>query len=386
MVPSDVIVSGAGPAGALCATILARAGVRVSLFDRARFPRPKLCGDTLNPGALRVLQRVVPVDRITTRALPLDGMWLTGPGVGVRATYGAGVHGRAIVRRDLDALLLDEALKAGVDWHEQTRVVAPVCDADDRVIGVMLAGVNGRLRELRSSLVVAADGRESRLARTLALSHHPQRPRRWAIGGYFEGAEVNCRFGEMHVRRRHYVGVAPVPDGLVNVCLVVPHVRGDGGWRDPARLLLDVVQTDRRLAGRFARATLVDRVHVLGPMAIDARAAGADGLLLAGDAAGFVDPITGDGLRLALESATLAAAVALGVLRGTIKQRDAAHVLATKRRAAFASKLRFNRAVRALVATPAAITGAAVATRLCPAAFRGVIRYAGDVNVHASLS
>jgi flavin-dependent dehydrogenase len=385
-VPSDVIVSGAGPAGALCATILARAGVRVALFDRSRFPRSKLCGDTLNPGALRVLGKAIAVDRITAAALPLDGMWLTGPGVGVRATYGEGIHGHAIVRRDLDALLLDEALRAGVEWHELTRVAAPVCDGGSRVIGVKVMPAGRWAFERRAQMVIAADGRASGLARALALSRHPVRPRRWAIGAYFEGADTDRRFGEMHVRPGHYIGVAPIPGGLTNVCLVVPYRRGDGRWRNPAQLLLDVVNTDGQLAERFARAALVDRVQVLGPMAVDARVAGVDGLLLAGDAAGFVDPITGDGLRLALESATLVAETVIDVLGGALDRQRAPRALAEKRRAAFARKLHFNRAVRSLVATPAAISGAALAARLWPAAFRGVIRYAGDATAHASPS
>jgi menaquinone-9 beta-reductase len=75
----DVVIVGAGPAGSLAAIILSRAGLRVRIFDRARFPRPKLCGDTLNPGALRTLARLLSIDTLRTSALPIDGMLLTGP-------------------------------------------------------------------------------------------------------------------------------------------------------------------------------------------------------------------------------------------------------------------------------------------------------------------
>ena len=78
----DVVIAGAGPAGAIAATVLARAGVRVLVLDRARFPRDKLCGDTLNPGALAILAASRALD-VADGGLPLDGMIVTGP-TGVR--------------------------------------------------------------------------------------------------------------------------------------------------------------------------------------------------------------------------------------------------------------------------------------------------------------
>jgi flavin-dependent dehydrogenase len=114
-------------------------------------------------------------------------------------------------------------------------------------------------------------------------------------------------------------------------------------------------------------------------MAVETTRAGVPGLLLAGDAAGFIDPVTGDGLRLALQGAELAAGVVLEAFSGRCAWGDAPVLLAARRRAAFARKWRFNRAIRTLLMRPAAVSGAAVAARVWPAAFRGVIRYAGDV-------
>ena len=95
----DVVIAGAGPAGAFAAAILARAGLRVRVFDRARFPRHKLCGDTLNPGALAVLRRHADVATLIASSDPIHGMMLTGPGgVRVRGAYGDGIAGRAITR------------------------------------------------------------------------------------------------------------------------------------------------------------------------------------------------------------------------------------------------------------------------------------------------
>jgi flavin-dependent dehydrogenase len=377
-VPCDVIVAGAGPAGALAATVLARAGARVQVFDRDRFPRVKLCGDTVNPGALRVLGSHLSLDPILSRAIALDGMLLTGPGVTVVGRYGDGVQGHAITRRVFDAMLIEAAVAAGAQVSDDTRIAAPVVGATGAVAGVVLHSRAGQRLEHRAPVVIAADGRESRLARALGLTQHPLKPRRWAIGGYFEGvADLGSR-GEMHVRRRHYIGVAPVPDGLVNACLVLPHRRGQTGWRDPGATLRAAIDGDPRLAPRFANARAVEPPHVLGPMAVDARAAGFPGMLLAGDAAGFIDPITGDGLRFALDGAVLAATVALEMLTGQCDPLHAPDLLARRRQAAFAAKWRFNRGVRVAIASPGAITAAALAARVWPRAFESVIRYAGD--------
>jgi len=115
-------------------------------------------------------------------------------------------------------------------------------------------------------------------------------------------------------------------------------------------------------------------------MAIDAPVAGVTGLLLAGDAAGFIDPMTGDGLRFALTGGMLVAAIATDVLAGRTPITDAAERLTQQRHAAFGMKWRFNRTLRSLVASPRAVTTATVAANLLPLAFESIIRYAGDIK------
>ncbi len=368
----DVIVCGAGPAGSVAAAVAARGGARVLLVDRAVFPRDKLCGDTINPGAIAVLRRLG-LSGFEPGAIPLDGMEVTGErGVRVRCAYPRGVTALSILRRDLDGALASAAVAAGARFEAGVTVRGPLLD-DGRVRGVVIAGRDGRDVRMPAPLVVAADGRRSRLAIALGLTRHPARPRRWAIGGYFEGVAGTGAFGEMHVRRARYIGVAPVPGQLTNVCAVVPRgVKID----DPATILTRLVAADRLLRDRFREARLVAPPVVLGPLAVDARAAGVPGLLLAGDAAGFIDPMTGDGLRFAIRGGELAADVALAALAG----RAAPHVtLARLRGREFRQKWRFNRALRRLVGNGLSVHAATLVASAAPWTLRRAIAFAADI-------
>ncbi len=191
---------------------------------------------------------------------------------------------------------------------------------------------------------IAADGRRSTIAFGLGLARHPARPRRWAVGAYFEnfcrsgsdpdptsgtmGSTPTPTSGEDRVRprtqhlgdgarctsraRKRYIGVAPVPGGLTNVCLVRPSRPGDADLRDPAALLTRVARRAIRCCAT-ARRTRVspDRLSSSVRSPSTWTAPSLDGLLLAGDAAGFIDPMTGDGLRFAVRGGELAAAAAL---------------------------------------------------------------------------
>lgn len=381
----DVIVCGAGPAGAVAATVLSRGGARVLLLDRARFPRAKLCGDTLNPGALAVLRRLAMSGGFEPSALPVDGMIVTGErGVRVRAPYGRGACGLAIERCLLDAALLQAAVAAGARVEEGVLVRGPLLDnraRDLHVRGVVIAGRDGRDLRVPAPLVIAADGRRSRLAVGVGLSRQPRRPRRWAIGAYFEQVAGMTSFGEMHVRRDRYVGVAPLPSGLVNVCLVLrgpsrlPAARA--GFEDPAALLRAAIDRDPALRERFAGARMVAPPVMLGPLAVDASAPGLPGLLLAGDAAGFIDPMTGDGLRFAVRGGELAADVALAAYAGRLPHPHLQ--LARLRRREFAAKWRFNRALRRLVGRETTVELAGLAAFAAPWLLRRTIAFAGDV-------
>ena len=373
----DVLIVGAGPAGSVAATVLARAGARVLVLDRARFPRRKLCGDSLNPGALAVL-RELKLDAATAGGLPIDGMIVTGErGVRVEGRY-AGQQGRTLERRELDLALLSAACDAGARIEQGVLVQGPIVDSSGSspvVCGVVIQRRDGRAVRLLAPMVIAADGRYSRVARALGLCQAPRRPRRWAVGAYFSDVSELTSFGEMHVRRGHYIGVAPVPGGSANACVVTSD---RAPLRDPSALLLRTLQTDPQLRDRFAGARMIRPTVSIGPLAVDCNVAGVPGLLLAGDAAGFVDPMTGDGLRFAFRGGELAARQALRALDAG--GAGAHERLLDARRREFSRKWRFNRGLRALVGSPAAVRAAGYGASLAPALLHHLIAYAGDVE------
>ncbi len=378
----DVLIVGAGPAGAVAATVLARAGTRVLLVDRATFPREKLCGDTINPGTLALLRRLGLADAIERRGRRVDGMRLTGEwGVALEGRYPHGLYGRALRRSELDSMLLERALRAGAEFEEGVPVRGTIVRevSGRRSVEGVETGASGRTRTIRARVTVAADGRRSTLAFGLRLARHPIRPRRWAIGAYFEAERNSSLVGEMHIRRGRYIGVATIAGGLTNVCLVKPAAGGDCEFRDPEALLLREMAEEPILRDRFAGRRPVGPPVMLGPLAVDHGREELDGLIFAGDAAGFIDPMTGDGLRFAVGGGELAASAALEALQhgwSGVHER-----LSANERRLFAGKRRFNRAVRALVASPLALRAATLGARLAPSLVRPLIAYAGDCDL-----
>ena len=188
----------------------------------------------------------------------------------------------------------------------------------------------------------------------------------------------------MHIRPDGYIGVAPLPGGIVNVCVVrelknmfrAQRVNAEG-------VVQEALRRDPILAERFSCARQVSGVTSLGPLAVDCRSAGCPGLLLAGDAAGFIDPMTGDGLRFAIRGGELAAEAAL---RELANGEAACASLQVERAKEFATKWRMNRGLRALVASPRALNVASQVARGWKAPIRMLVRLAGDINLaqHAS--
>lgn len=366
MSDADVIVVGGGPAGASTAFALASAGAKVVLVDRDRFPRDKPCAEYLSPQASRILNDMRVLEEVESRGPSrLSGMIVRAPsGRQLRGDFAAPHgfrgfrdRGLAIRRRVLDAILLEAARRAGTRVMERTRVIDVLRDARRRVRGVVVDGDSGA-REIVAPLVVGADGLRSIVGRRLGLIRAGRFPRRIALVSHWRGIADVGEYGEMHVEREGYVGLAPVDDGLVNVAIVLPASRAHAIGADRSRFVAAWLGQRRHLTKRFSRAVRESPVVATGPFNVRARRAWAPGALLVGDAADFFDPFTGEGIYAALRGGELAASAALGAIAQPASD-DALREYERVRRAEFRGKWRVERLVGAAVAFPALIERAA---------------------------
>jgi len=292
---------------------LAAAGVQVVLLERAAFPRDKPCGDGVTARGLAVLARTglgewasqFPMPEVLRFTSP-DGQVLD-----VRPETGDGYcYGRTIPRRLLDARLAQAAVEAGVRLVEGTRVRG-VRRADGPVARVIADGL-----EVSAQLVILADGSHAPVTRRLGLVQEP--PELVAIRQYFAGDSGPPGRPEIHFQRwvvPGYTWLFPMGDGYVNVgtgTFTWRVRRGEVTLREVlARFVADHPATE----GRLARAEPIGPVrgHPLRTC-LGNTCTHAERVLVVGDAAGLVNPLSGEGLASALESGELAAAHAVAAL------------------------------------------------------------------------
>lgn len=363
-----VIVVGGGPAGSSTAYFLAKAGIEVTLLDRARFPRDKVCSEYLSPQASRILASMNALSDIeATEPARLSGMR-------VHAPNGATIHGEfvaqhgfkgysdkglAVRRTILDGILLDQARRAGVRVEEEVRVTDVSRDSRGRVTGVITAGSNGAPHERTASLVVGADGLRSVIGRRLNLIRPSRWPRRIALVAHYSGVAGVPDFGEMHVGRDGYCGVANVGNDLTNVAVVVPVSRAPEIAVDRTEFLESWIAERPQIAERFANATRVTPVRATGPFATSAKRAWVPGAALVGDAAEFYDPFTGEGIYTALRGGELLAGLIADAMPQAGDLVPALREYERARRAEFSGKWLVERLVGTAIAFPPLINRAA---------------------------
>ena len=352
----DVIVVGAGPAGAATAILLAERGLDVLVVDRATFPRPKICGEYVSPEGARILDRLGALKAIDAAgAAPLVGMRITAPdGTALDARYRAigswrpyREHALALSRSVLDAILVDRLRALPVELREGVRVTDLTIDGD-RVTGVETVDASGRRETIEARLVVGADGRASVVAHRLGC-RHAHRLRRIALTTYVRGL-AECRdVGEIFVDPPDYAILNPLAPDRVNMSLVVP-LEDVTPWRGRLEAFFVArVKQLPHLARRVAGAVRVAPLEAMGPLAYRVTPPRHGGVLLVGDAAGFYDPLTGEGVFSALRGAELAVeTVARALARGDVSRGALAEYEAA-RRAVFAGKHRFTRALQFIV-------------------------------------
>lgn len=341
----DVLVVGAGPAGAHLALRLARAGWSVALLDRARFPRRKPCGDFLGPDCLPLLEELG-----LREALPAAGarriraMHLFGHGRRASGAYGrvgAGTlafdHGYAIGREVLDELALRAAgHEDGVRLLEGWSAGALLRDADGRVLGLRVSDPAGERHELHAPFTVGADGLHSRVARALGVWERLPWLQRFALTARVPRGPLD-EHSEVHFVPGGYLALSPVSDAQATLNLVVARRCLPRG----RRALWSCVDAHLRLAPELHQRIRLEPgtvVHACGPLAARTRAQVFDGAALVGDACGYVDPVTGEGTFFAMRGAALLAESLDRALRDGRADREALRPYARARSREFAHR------------------------------------------------
>lgn len=354
----ELLVAGAGPAGSTAALLLARAGKSVCIYERSPFPRTKACGEYLSAAAVRQLQALGVGAQLAQHARPVRGVRLHGHGVDVRIDFPQ--TGWSLPRAVLDDALLNAALNAGARVV-QARVEG--CMDGEDFARLVFRLPDGVVRGARSAAVLGADGMHSVIARKCGMAANRKQRARFALGGHYRGLSGLDEYIDMFVDGRSYAAINPLADGSANVMLVVPEdeLRGHGGQAE--RFAEDRV---RSLTGDALRgASLEGKRVAVGPLSYRARRLAGSRVLLAGDAACFVDPFTGQGVFLALRCGQLAAEC---LLSGGLDayERLARREIAGRERAA-------ARVQRIIASAPLARTGA-VLMRRAPWALAPLIR------------
>lgn len=313
----DVIVAGAGPAGSSAAAHLARSGHQVLMLEKSSFPRDKACGDGVTRTSVNLLSEMGFTDELDAYPRVEGVSLINARGQQRDRLYGSSGHGYVVPRIALDQMSCNVARLAGVTVTEDARVIDPLVKSG-RVCGVRVLH-GGVQKELRATFVVAADGGTSRLAGRTGLKTQNRWSTGFAIRGYFGGVPDVAELFHVFVPllapgiERTIAGygwVFPLEERHANIGVgFFPAQEGDLDLNLRA-VLRGFLVSLTRLDPRFGDMTLDGRLRGAPlPCGFDPGACAGPGIVLVGDAAGLVDPFSGEGIDTALESGRVAAQV-----------------------------------------------------------------------------
>ena len=338
----DLIVVGAGPAGSACAITASRAGAKVLLLEKDRFPRHKVCGEFVSGESLGLLTTLLrnppkqgmPASKVQDLSALADRPEIDSARIfldGKIARLPVLPSARSIPRFDLDAALFDSARRSGVDAREE--VVVRRVEHDGAFT------VHTDAERFFAKAVVNSTGRWSQLTQ-----YEPGGQEKWiGLKAHFREAQAPDSV-DLYYFPGGYCGVLAVTNDVVNACAMVR--------ADSARSLEEVCAAHPELWRRYQEWTPLFPTVTTSPLYFRAPVTCDQGVLLAGDAAGFIDPFAGDGISLALQSGTLAAESLVGFLQGKVALDQAQQQYAQTYSKRLAPAFRNSARLRKLLAAP----------------------------------
>jgi menaquinone-9 beta-reductase len=326
---ADVIVVGAGPAGSSAAYWLATAGLDVLMLEKTEFPREKVCGDGLTPRGTRALVEMG-ID-VSEQAgwLHNKGLRVIGGGQRLHLKWpdltSFPDYGLVRPRADLDALLAQQAVKAGARLHQQVTVTEPTLDRTGRVVGVTARSADRAPLQYRAPLVIGCEGVSGKLGQALGVHRNDRRPLGVAVRRYYTSPKTHDDYLESWLELWDgvpnesnllpgYGWIFGMGDGTVNAGLGVLNSSAGFQKTDYRGMLTRWLDnTPEEWGLREQNATAPTRGAAL-PMGFNRTPHYTRGLLLVGDSGGSVNPFNGEGIPYAIESGRFAAEAAVQAL------------------------------------------------------------------------
>ena len=349
----DIVIIGGGPAGSSAATLLSRAGQRVLLVEKAKFPRHKLCGEFVSPecllhlrqlGVSEAVEEADPPKIFTTVFYSISGKSLDIPNSFLDSQNPNSI---GLSRAKMDELLLEGAVGSGVDVRTETTFRAPIIE-NGLLAGVELRSKDGDRYSVKASLAIDATGRSRILARCFD-GGVPKKPGLVAFKTHLRNASMEEGECEIYSYSGGYGGCTQIEKGLFNLCFIADAAAVKNTGSDPGSAVRKLVMQNRRAKVVLADSEFIGDWHAV-PIAGFGRAplVPIPGVMAIGDAAAFIDPFTGSGIALALQSSKLAADA---ILSSDDPKAIAGRYERTYR-AAFDRRLRFCRFLRLASTSP----------------------------------
>lgn len=311
----DVIIAGGGPAGSSAAIHLAASGARVLLAEQKKFPRPKLCGEFISPECASHFERLGVANQMTAGgpAKLTETVFYSQSAASVSVPsdwFGSGSVALGLSRAEMDERLLRRAAEAGVEVLEDAQVMGLALE-NQRVWGVTLRSRDAE-RRIHAPLTIDATGRTRSLARMAErvrrMRARLHRRQLVAFKAHLHHTRVAPGACEIYFYPGGYGGLSTIENGLSNLCFIVNSRDVRALQSDADRIIREIVCRNRRAAYTLKHAEsaapwLAVSLEGFGRHSVTP----ALGLMAIGDAASFIDPFTGSGMLMALESGELAA-------------------------------------------------------------------------------